>query len=199
MAEASLLRAWWDRARGRLDPVPCPFAEAAVLESSPRAWIASPKKILGAFGLAPGDRVLEIGPGIGYYSIEAVRRVGANGRLYCLDVQRDMLRETRRRLRAADCDNAGFLHASAERLPLRSGSLDHVFLITVLGEIPDRAAALAEIRRVLRSGGRLSICEQLPDPDFVTRRTLRRELGAGFAEEATRGHLVYTSTWRCTG
>jgi len=66
----------------------------------------------------------------------------------------------------------------------------------VLGGIPDRDVALAEIRRVLRGGGRLSVSEQFPDPDFVTRHGLRRELTArGFAEEKTRGWLFYTSTW----
>ena len=83
------------------------------------------------------------------------------------------------------------------KLPIPSGSMDHVFLITVLGEIPDRRGALEEIRRVLRPGGRLSVSEQFPDPDFVTLRTLRREMReAGFVEEASRGRLVYTSTWR---
>jgi ubiquinone/menaquinone biosynthesis C-methylase UbiE len=75
--------------------------------------------------------------------------------------------------------------------------LDHIFLIAVLGEIPDRRLALAEFRRVLRTPGFLSIAEQLPDPDFITRKTLRRGLSAaGFTEERTRGHLFHTSTWR---
>jgi SAM-dependent methyltransferase len=197
VAEASLLRAWWDRARGRLKPVPCPFSNAAVLETPGRSWIASPAKILGAFGLSAGERVLEIGPGIGYYSAEASRRVAPGGRLLCLDIQRGMLTETRRRLNEAGCPAAAFVQASAEALPLASASLDRVFLITVLGEIPDRAQALREIHRVLRQGGRLSVSEQLPDPDYVTRSALRRELAdAGFREESTRGHLVYASTWR---
>ena len=107
-----------------------------------------------------------------------------------------MLRETRKRLASSGAENARFLAASAIDLPLASESVDHVFLVTVLGEIPDRARALREIRRVLRPGGRLSVSEQLPDPDYVTRRTLRRELaGAGFAELRTRGRLFYTSTW----
>jgi ubiquinone/menaquinone biosynthesis C-methylase UbiE len=71
-----------------------------------------------------------------------------------------------------------------------------VFLITVLGELPDRPAALKEIQRVLRPGGHLSVSEQFPDPDFVTTSALRRELRAArFTEERTRGYLFYTSTW----
>ena len=91
---------------------------------------------------------------------------------------------------------ADFVRADVRALPFRSGSVDHAFLITVLGEIPAREAALLEMKRVLRWDGQLSVSEQLPDPDFVTPATLRRELSAaGFAEEKTRGHVIYTSTW----
>jgi len=197
MAEGGLLRTWWRRFRGQLEPRPCPYADAAILESPLRAAFASPRRILGAFGLAPGERVLEIGPGIGYYSRDAATRIGESGRLVCLDVQREMLLENRRRLQASE-RMAHFVQASAIALPFGSGTFDRAFLITVLGEIPDRSQALQEIRRVLRSGGRLSVSEQLPDPDFVTVPTLRRELrNAGFAEESTKRHfaIAYSSTW----
>jgi ubiquinone/menaquinone biosynthesis C-methylase UbiE len=162
-----------------------------------RRLVASPERILADFGIAVGDRVLEVGSGVGYYSVEAARRVGASGRLLCLDLQKEMLLEARRRVRRANQARADFIAASATQLPVASGSVDHIFLVTVLGEIPDRRGALAEFRRVLRSRGLLSISEQLPDPDFVTRRTLRQELGAaGFIEEHTRGRFFYTSTWR---
>ncbi len=94
-------------------------------------------------------------------------------------------------------EHADFVQADAAALPLRSGSFDHVFLIGVLGEIPDRRGALAEFRRVLRAGGHLSFSEQLPDPDFIPRGALRRLLRpAGFTEVTTRGRLWYTSTWQ---
>jgi ubiquinone/menaquinone biosynthesis C-methylase UbiE len=126
-----------------------------------------------------------------------MRRIGAPGRLFCLDIQKEMVEEVRRRLSASAESGASFIQGSATHLPLAGDSVDHVLLITVLGEIPDRPGALAEIRRVLRSGGRLSVSEQLPDPDFLTPRALRRLLSAaGFIEETTRGFVVYTSTWR---
>ena len=164
-----------------------------------RRLVAGTERILGAFGLRAGERALEIGPGTGFYSLGAARRLGPSGRLICLDIQPEMLRETRRRIAGAHL-GADFVQADACALPLRSASLDHVYLITVLGEVPDRRAALAEIKRVLRPAGHLSISEQFPDPDFVTRRTLRRELrAAGFVGEATKGRLVYTSTWSSAG
>jgi len=198
MADAGLLRAWWQRWRGRLQPRPFPYADAAILASPLRGMFASPSRILGAFGLGGGERVLEIGPGIGYYSCEAAARVGESGRLVCLDVQRDMLLATRRSL-AARHQTAAFVEASAVVLPFRSGAFDRVLLITALGEIPERSGALREIHRILRPGGTVCVSEQLPDPDFVTPATLRAEMrAAGFVEDVTTRHLAiaYTSTWR---
>jgi ubiquinone/menaquinone biosynthesis C-methylase UbiE len=160
-----------------------------------RRLLAGPRRVLHAFAVEPGVTVLEIGPGTGFYSVETARRVGSAGRLLCLDIQTEMLLHTRRRVEASGF-RAAFLRADARTLPLRSESVDHVLLVTVLGEIPDKWTALAEIHRVLRPGGQLSVSEQFPDPDFVTFRTLRRELAAaGLVERETRGWLLYTSTW----
>ena len=192
----SILRAWWERLRGRLRPRPCPYALATALEMPGRRFVAGPQRVLDAFGVGPGRMVLEIGPGTGFYSVETARRVGPAGHLICVDLQPDMLEHARKRVEAAG-ERASFVRGDAAALPLRSGAIDHVLLVTVLGEIPDRAIALREIRRVLRVGGELSVSEQFPDPDFVTIRTLRRELtAAGFVERKTRGRLFYTSTWR---
>lgn len=52
---------------------------------------------------------------------------------------------------------------------------------------------------MLRPGGRPSVSEQFPDPDFVARKQLRRELAAdGFVDMRTKGRLVYTSRWSFT-
>lgn len=194
MAE-SIVRAWWDRIRGRLVPRPCPYSLAGALEVPGRRLVAGPERVLSFFGIGAGQIVIEIGPGTGFYSVEAARRVGASGLLVCVDVQARMLDRTRARVHRAGL-RAVFIKADAAMIPLRPRSVDHVFLITVLGEIPDRPAALAEIKRVLCPGGRLSVSEQFPDPDFVTPGALRRELrAAGFSEMRTRGWLFYTSTW----
>lgn len=194
MAE-SIVGAWWERLRGRQRPRPCPWSLARALDMPGRRLVAGPRRLLDEFGVAPETTVLEIGPGTGFYTLEAARRVGPRGRLICIDLQQEMLRHTSRRLDGAG-HRAAIVRADAQALPLRAGSVDHVLLITVLGEIPDRAAALSEISRVLRPFGCLSVSEQFPDPDFVTTRTLRRELAAaGFVEQETRGRLVYTSTW----
>jgi ubiquinone/menaquinone biosynthesis C-methylase UbiE len=195
MAE-SVIRSWWARLRGRLKPAPCPFSDSWILEIPVRALRAGAKRILGLFGLRPGERVLEIGPGIGYYSLEAARMIGPTGLLVCLDIQREMLETVRRKAAGLAASSILFVRADALRLPFRAGAFDRTILITVLGELPDRPRALAGVGRVLRPGGRLSVSEQFPDPDFITLGALRRELRAiGFVEEAARGILVHASTW----
>lgn len=191
----SILGAWWERMRGKLTPRPCPYSLAGALEMPGRRLVAGPAKVLSAFGVEEGQRVVEIGPGTGFYSVEAARRVGRSGHLICIDLQLEMLRHTKTRIEGCGV-SASLIQGNVHALPLQSGCVDHVFMITVLGEIPDRTRALAEIKRVLRPGGRFSVSEQFPDPDFVTRGILRQELtAAGFVERQTKGWLIYTSTW----
>ena len=197
MAE-TVLGAWWERIRGRLEPRPMPYSLVNWLDIPGRTLVAGAPRILAEMGIRAGQCVLEIGPGIGFYSIEAARRVSPTGRLVCMDVQHAMLARIREKLVAGSVD-AALVQSDAVALPFRPGQFNHVFLVGVLGEIPNHPAALAEIRRVLNPGGRLSVSEQLPDPDFIPPATLRRELrAAGFVEERTRGWAMYTSTWRVT-
>ncbi|MFQ5737433.1 MAG: class I SAM-dependent methyltransferase [Acidobacteriota bacterium] len=167
-----------------------------MLDSKLRRLVAGPERLLREFGVRAGERILEVGPGSGYYSLATAQRLQPDGHLICLDIQQEMLAATRERFGMDGRAAADFLRADAGALPLASDSIDRVLLIGVLGEFPDRRRALDEIARVLRPMGRLSVCEQLPDPDFVTKRTLRSELGRlGFSELSTRGHAFYTSTW----
>jgi len=124
-----LIRGWWDRILGRLKPTPCPISMAPVMESRARAPVASPDRILEAFHLDRGQRVPEIGPGTGFYSVETARRVGTAGCLVCLDIQKDMLIETRARLRQGREESAALVQADATMLPFRPGCFDHVWCV----------------------------------------------------------------------
>ena len=64
------------------------------------------------------------------------------------------------------------------KLPHPDGIFDAAYLISVLGEVPDRPAAWAELRRVLKAGGRLVIGEFAIDPDFVPIAGIKREAQA---------------------
>jgi SAM-dependent methyltransferase len=184
---------WWFKQRyGRGGP--CPFSNAGILLHPLRPLIHPVRPMLAQFGLRPGATVLELGPGIGYFSVEASRMVGPEGRLLCVDIQPPMLRALRERLEQQGTIDAHLMVGDAHNLPLADASVDTAFLVTVLGEIPDRPQALAELRRVLKPGGMLSITEHLTDPDYQLEATVRDLCRAcGFApREHQRRFLGFT-------
>lgn len=187
----------WVRARyhrgGPISP-----AEGRALVSPLRGLVMPVRRTLDRAGLRSGDTVLELGPGPGYYTPEASRMVGPAGRVLCLDLQLEMLHMLRPRLDERGVRNAHPVAADALRLPLPDAAVDAAFLVTVLGEIPDRTGALRELHRVLKPGGALSFTETLTDPDYVSQRTLRDLCGAtGFEEAGCWPEFVgYTMTFR---
>ena len=178
-----------------------PASQAQMLLNPLRQRIMPVAKTLERFGLAPGQTVLEVGSGPGYHSVEASRMLGAGGRLVCLDLQRGTLDFLRNRLAEARTDDVALVMADATQLPLRQQSLDGAFLVTVLGEIPDQVAALAELCRVIKSGGFVGFSESLGDPDIVFLGKLRRLCGdAGFIETGKwRNPLGYTVVFSTPG
>lgn len=162
----------WLRERfGRGGPIP--FSQASVLEHPLRPLIHPRRATLKKFRFKPGDTVLELGPGIGYFTVEASRMVGPEGRVLCLDIQPQMIGALCGRLDELDVVNAHPMVGNALTLPMADDSVDAAYLVAVLGEIPDRPQALAELRRVLKPGSVLSISESLTDPDYQLEDSVR--------------------------
>ena len=166
----------WSRFSGRGT---YPHELAVVLLFPLRRMVFSPETLVRHLHLTRTSRVLELGPGPGFFSIH-VARVIPQGRLELVDIQLEMLQKARRRLRRAGVRNTGYTRANAVTLPFRSGAFDVAFLVAVLGEVPDPKACLASIAAVLRPGGLLSVVELPGDPDAVTEEQLRTlTLGTG--------------------
>jgi ubiquinone/menaquinone biosynthesis C-methylase UbiE len=193
--------AWlWMRERyGRGGPFPA--KDALSLLNPLRNWIQPVAPVLQTFRIADGHTVLELGPGPGYFTVEASRAVGASGRVVCVDVQPAMLSILGQRLRDEHADHARLVAGDAVRLPLADGCVDAAFLVTVLGEIPDRPRALAELRRVMKPGGVLSIMETLTDCDYQLEDSVRDLCRAyGFEEiDHARRRLGYTLCFAAPG
>lgn len=174
--------AWW----WRKNPSACPYNQ--------RFWVQAPhpfitrERLIGMLAPRSGERILEIGPGTGYYTLDVARSLSPGGTLEIFDVQKEMLDHTMRRATEADITNVVPRQGDARKLPYEKDLFDAVFLVTVLGEIPGRQAALSEIRRVVKPGGRLVVGELFGDPHMVTLKTLRSEAAqAGLAFEARSG------------
>jgi ubiquinone/menaquinone biosynthesis C-methylase UbiE len=85
-----------------------------------------------------------------------------------------MVDHTARRAHELGINNIELREADACALPYPDGYFDLVYLVTVLGEIPYQDAALRELHRVLRPGGRLVVGEVIGDPHMVAFGTLRK-------------------------
>lgn len=154
---------------------PCPWWLSFLVENPLMDLGAAADTVLDHAGVGPGMAVLDVGCGPGRVALAAAERVGPDGRVVALDVQPRMLDICRRRAAARGLDNLELVLAAAGSGALdERDAFDAAYLITVLGEIPHRRAALTEIHRALRPGGVLSVSELLPDPHFLSQRAVRR-------------------------
>jgi arsenite methyltransferase len=110
----------------------------------PVEWLNIPK----------GGIALDVGSGPGNITASLARAAGKDGLALGVDISLPMLA---RAVRAQSGPNVGFLRADAQRLPLRDNTVDAVVSMAALQLIPKPAAALAEMARVLRPGGRLVV------------------------------------------
>jgi ubiquinone/menaquinone biosynthesis C-methylase UbiE len=158
---------WW-----RKHPSACPYGQ--------RFWVEAPHPLITRDRLRevldpqPGERILEIGPGTGYYTLDLAEWVAPEGTVEIFDLQLQFLDHTIERATEVGLTNVVPTQGDATSLPYDDGSVDAVVLTAVLGEIPDRPAAMLEIERVLRPGGRLVVGELFGDPHFTTLGALGR-------------------------
>jgi ubiquinone/menaquinone biosynthesis C-methylase UbiE len=131
----------WERWRAQLEEALTPVRESLIAELAPR----------------PGDTVLEIGAGPGDAGFAAAAILTENGRLISSDFSPDMVEVARRRGAELGIDNVDYRVIDAEQIELQADSVDGVLCQSGYMLMADPAAALAETRRVLRSGGRLAL------------------------------------------
>jgi protein-L-isoaspartate O-methyltransferase len=173
---------WW-----RKNPSACPYGQ--------RFWVEAPHPLITRARLReildpkPGERILEVGPGTGYYTLDVAEWVKPGGRVDVLDLQQEMLDHTMRRADERGLTNVTPTQSDATAMPYRDATYDAAYLTTVLGEIPDQDAALRELARVLRPGGRLVVGELVGDPHYVRLGPMRlRATGAGLTYESRAGN-----------
>jgi SAM-dependent methyltransferase len=191
-AAAGAFTRWWSVAH----PGPMPFLLRHAL-LVPRGNHA-PERLHQVLEPRRGERLLEIGPGIGTHSLPVATALAPEGALDILDIQQPMLDDVMRRAGKAGITNIAPRLGSAETLPYPDGTFDGAYLIGVLGEIPNGPAALRELRRVLKPSARLVIGEVFFDSDFISLGALGKLTGeAGFAFERRQGDsLTYLARYR---
>jgi ubiquinone/menaquinone biosynthesis C-methylase UbiE len=168
-----------------------------------------------ALGAQPGDRVLDVGCGPGFFVTEILDAVGPEGSVVGIDLSPDMLAVAAKR--AESYPNVEFAESSAVPLPVADAGFDRALSVQVLEYVDDVPAALRELHRALRPGGRLVVWdvdwstvslqsadtarmrrvldawdEHLTDP-FLPRTLAGQLRDAGFDDVAMQGHVFATN------
>ena len=142
----------------------------------------NPEKILDPH-VREGMHVLEVGPGMGFFSFYVARRVGKQGRLYCVDVQEKMLKSLRRRAQKAgvlDTIDIRLCGESSLMIGDLAGKIDFILAFAVVHEVPSRENLFRELYVALRDGGSVLVAEpknHVTEEDFNSSLEAARNSG----------------------
>ncbi len=121
-----------------------------------RLFVNPYPRLTGA-GLRPGQVVLEVGCGPGFFTIPAAEIIGMRGHLYTLDINPAAVEHVKQRVEGKGLTNIDVMHAAAAKTGLPDASIDVTFLFGVLHSLKDLDAVLLEMHRVLNEGGVLAV------------------------------------------
>ena len=182
----------------------CPWWIGYFLLSPLRRLAQDPERILAPY-VSDGMTVLDVGCGMGYFSLPLARKVGPQGRVVCLDVQPRMLAALARRADRAGLAGrieARLCHADGLGVEDLRGQVGFALLFAVAHEVPDATSLFRQVRVALRPGARVLIAEprgHVPAVEFA--RSLDLAVAAGLSlvdqPDIARAHsavLVSTPT-----
>ena len=156
---------------------------------------SNPEKNIEQFILGDGWHVADFGAGSGAYALAAARAVGADGKVYAIDVKADVLARIKKEADAARIHNVEVLRGNLEKLGgsnLRDGAMDAVIVSNILFQIDDKQTFTREAARVLRKGGKALVVDWSqsfggagPEAGAIVREETAQELfiAAGFSYE----------------
>ncbi len=139
----------------------CPVWVGKLMISPIRKLFQNPQKILKKY-VHPEMKVLEIGPALGFFSLPIAKMVGKKGKVYCVDIQSEMLEKLEHRaIRAQVFENLETRLSSQSSLNIEdlNEQIDFAFLFAVVHEIPNKSVLFSEISNSLKTGSKILFAE----------------------------------------
>jgi len=136
----------------------CARLKQCAYEGFSRDQWQQPDKVIGALGLKPGDTVADLGSGGGYFTFRLAQAVAPNGKVYAVDIDRDMIALVAERVRK-EAPSAVETIVAKPNDPALPGTVDLVFTSNTYHHLDDRVAYFTNLRKYLRPGGRVAIID----------------------------------------
>lgn len=150
----------------------CPFWVGYLLISPLRTLVQNPQKILSQY-VTSGMKVLDIGCGMGFFSLPLAQMVGSNGKVICVDVQENMIKSLKKRAKKAGLIDRIVTRISHQDSPGLNGlneEIDFALAFAVVHEVPNVARFFSEIYKAIKPGGILLVSEpkgHVSEKDFM--------------------------------
>ena len=149
---------------------------ASEAQESGRDARLQPERVMAAIGIRPGMVIGEAGAGRGYFTFKLARRVGASGKVYANDIDRDALDHVRQVCRDEDVTNVETVVGEVEDPLFPVAGIEVVVMVYALHDFARPAAFLESLKKYLKPGGSVVILDQDPDASgdrhFLTRERL---------------------------
>lgn len=129
------------------------------LDNPLRRRILPPGDVIKKIDLKKGQKVADVGCGIGYFTIPMAKTVSEEGKVFAIDINIDMLKETKRRVEEEGIINVEMIHSSENNFKIKEKAVDIVFTSTVFHELNSPKDFLNECKRIMKDSGRLIILD----------------------------------------
>lgn len=123
---------------------------------------AHPHRNIAALGIEPGMTVVDFGSGSGAYVLAAAEALGGSGRVYAVDIQKDLLRRTKNEASRRGLHTVDVLWADLEipgATKIKDAHVDRVIISNLLFQVPDTTAVMTEARRITRPHGLVAVID----------------------------------------
>lgn len=150
---------------------------------------SDPQKNIAELGIADGMKVVDLGAGSGFYTIEAAKKVGPRGMVYAIDVQQDLLNKIKNSASLVGLHNIEVVWGNIEKIggtKLREAIADRIILSNTLFQIAvdDRDNLALEAKRLLKPGGKLMVVDWMGGSPLSPKTVVPRMLAEGIFQKA---------------
>ena len=147
---------------------------------------SDPQKNVEQCGIQAGMEIADLGAGSGFYTLTAAKALISTGRVYAVDVQKDLLTKIKNAAVSQGLYNVEVIWGDIEKpsgTHLRESSIDLAFLSNLLFQLEDKQSTISEVKRILKPGGRVLIVDWMdsfggigPKPEKVFLKTAAVEM-----------------------